>query len=85
MLTQVLEMLANMFLQILALFDRVIGGLDAWDLVLGALIVTTIHRMLLVPILGGGAVSLGDKIGDDISAARKNISKRSVENQGVKE
>lgn len=53
MMNDVLEMLASMFQSILALFDKVFAGLDGWDIVLGAFIVITIYRMLLVPILGG--------------------------------
>ena len=53
MINEVLEMLANMFQKLLGIFNNVFTGLNAWDLVLGAFIVVTIYRMLLVPILGG--------------------------------
>lgn len=57
MMTEVLNMLISMFQGILGIVDRVFSGLDGWDLVLGALIVTTVHRMLLVPLVGGSTAN----------------------------
>lgn len=64
MITEVLNMLADMFQQILALFFRVIDGLGARDIVFGALVVTTIYRILLAPLIGGQAISRSDKVSD---------------------
>lgn len=52
MLAQVMEMLANMISQVFSIFDMVFSAFDVWDLLLGALIIWTIYRLLLVPILG---------------------------------
>lgn len=53
MLENVLSVLAWMFTQIFALFDKVFSSFGASGLVLGAFIIWTIYRMLLAPVLGG--------------------------------
>lgn len=58
MMTKVLQSLAQMFLDLLSLTDRVFDALDGWGLVLGALTVLTIYRLLLSPLLGGSRVDL---------------------------
>lgn len=58
MLEEVLEMLANMFLSLFALVDKIYTKFNAWSLILGAFIVYTLYRVLLRPVLGS-AVSSG--------------------------
>lgn len=58
MMTQVLQSLANMFVDLLALTDQIFTALDGWGLVFGALTILTIYRLLLSPIVGGARVDL---------------------------
>lgn len=53
MVGEVLGILAQMFSDLFGLFDEVFTKLDAWGLLLGAFLVFTIYRLLLVPIVGG--------------------------------
>lgn len=53
MVTEILSILAQMFGELLGLFDEVFTKLDAWGLLLGAFLVYTIYRLLLVPVVGG--------------------------------
>lgn len=53
MVGEVLGILAQMFSDLLGLFDEVFTKLDAWGLLLGAFLVYTIYRLLLVPVVGG--------------------------------
>lgn len=67
MMTQVLQSLANMFVDLLALTDQIFTALDGWGLVFGALTVLTIYRLLLSPLLGGSYVKVGERMGTKIS------------------
>lgn len=53
MVSEALGILAQMFSDLLGLYDEVFTKLDAWGLLLGAFLVFTIFRLLLIPILGG--------------------------------
>ena len=53
MVGEALGILTQMFSGLLGLFDEVFTKLDAWGLLLGAFLVYTIYRLLLVPIFGG--------------------------------
>lgn len=53
MVAQVLPVIGNLISAVLDLFFDVINRLGAFGLVFGAFIVLTIHRFLLVPIIGG--------------------------------
>lgn len=53
MVGEILGLLAQMFSDLFSLFDEVFTKLDAWGLLLGAFLVFTIYRLLLVPVVGG--------------------------------
>lgn len=53
MVGEILGILAQMFSNLFSLFDEVFTKLDAWGLLLGAFLVFTIYRLLLVPVVGG--------------------------------
>lgn len=53
MVGEILGVLAQMFSDLFGLFDEVFTKLDAWGLLLGAFLVFTIYRLLLVPVVGG--------------------------------
>lgn len=78
MVGEVLGILAQMFSELLGLFDEVFTKLDAWGLLLGAFLVFTIYRLLLVPIVGGlirsGQSDIVKKVRTDsgLSSSRKN-------------
>lgn len=67
-MNEVLSLLLNMFGSILELFDKVIDGLDAWDLMLGAFTCFIVFRFLLVPIVGG---KLATGISDSVISKRR--------------
>lgn len=78
MVTEVLGLLVQMFSDLLGLFDEVFTELGAWSYVLGAFLVFTIYRLLLVPIVGGlvrsGQSDIVKKIKTDsgFSSSKKN-------------
>lgn len=78
MVGEVLGILAQMFSELLGLFNEVFAKLDAWGLLLGAFLVFTIYRLLLVPIVGGlirsGQSDIVKKVRTDsgLSTSRKN-------------
>lgn len=53
MVGEALGILAKMFSDLFGLYDEVFTKLDAWGLLLGAFLVFTIYRLLLVPVVGG--------------------------------
>ena len=53
MFYDVTVMLTNMLGSIFGLFDSVFSKLDAWGVVLGALVTFTAVRFLIMPIIGG--------------------------------
>lgn len=52
-MTEVLELIAYMLQELLGLTFRILDSLEGTDLIFGALIVVTIYRFLLKPLLGG--------------------------------
>lgn len=77
MVGEVLGILAQMFTSLLGLFDEVFTKLDAWGLLLGAFLVFTIYRLLLVPVVGG-VISGGTS--DVVRGIRENEkAKRNVQ------
>lgn len=53
--TEVLPTVAKALQGSLDIFFSVLDGLDATDYIFGALVVVTIFRLLLVPLIGGRA------------------------------
>lgn len=53
MLYDVTVMLTDMVGSIFGLFDSVFSSLDAWGVILGALLTFTACRLLIMPIVGG--------------------------------
>ncbi len=84
MINDVLPMLTNMFAQLLNLFDTVFTYLGAWSFLLGAMIIYTLIRMLIIPLLGGslyGGASDTVQSGNLSSGSSdgvKNLSKRTA-------
>ena len=78
MVGEILGILAQMFSDLFSMFDEVFTKLDAWGLLLGAFLVFTIYRLLLVPIVGGlirsGQSDIVKKVRTDSgsSSSRKN-------------
>lgn len=71
MVGEVTIMLGDMFVQLLALFERVYSALDGWAIWIGAFTIFTIARMLIIPILGG-VISAGQS--DIVKEIRKGAS-----------
>lgn len=76
MVGEVTIMLGNMFAQLLALFERIFTELDGWAIWLGAFLIFTISRMLIVPILGG-VISAGQS--DMVQKIRNNSKENKVQ------
>lgn len=76
MVGEALGILAQMFSDLLGLYDEVFTELDAWGLLLGAFLVFTIYRLLLVPVVGGlirgGASDVVRYVRDDANSV-KNV------------
>lgn len=53
MITDVIPVLTNMFVQLFNVLDTIYTYLGAWSILLGAMIVYTLVRMLIIPLLGG--------------------------------
>lgn len=68
-MTEVLNMLIYMFHGIFGIVNQVFNHFNAWDFLLGALIVLSIYRFLLSPLMGGRGVTsprdISPSSGDD--------------------
>lgn len=86
MVGEVTIMLGNMFVQLLALFERIFTELDGWAIWLGAFLIFTISRMLIVPILGG-VISTGqsDIVKEIRKGANSDKAKKPSEKKGSAE
>lgn len=85
MMTEVLNMLIGMFRDILGIVNDVFVGLNGWDLIIGALIVTTVHRMLLLPLIGGTAAnSISDIVAHEKANRADNYKINEVKGKSQK-
>lgn len=75
MMTKILQSLAKMFVDLLALTDQVFTALDGWGLVFGALTVLTIYRLLLSPLLGGSYVRFAER---SVKVTNENFSEEDM-------
>lgn len=71
MVGNVTIMLGDMFVQLLALFERIFTELGGWSIWIGAFTIFTIARLLIIPILGG-VISAGQS--DIVKEIRKGAS-----------
>lgn len=87
MVGEALGILAQMFSDLLGLYDEVFTGLDAWGLLLGAFLVFTIYRLLLVPVVGGlirgGASDVVRYVRDDAKTVKNAQGVSGLERKNV--
>ena len=60
MVRDVIPTIANMFGQVLNLFDRIFTGLGAWEFFFGGFLIVLTYRFLLIPLFGSSGSS--DKV-----------------------
>lgn len=87
MVGEALGILAQMFSDLLGLYDEVFTELDAWGLLLGAFLVFTIYRLLLVPVVGGlirgGASDVVRYVRDDAKTVKNAQGVSGLERKNV--
>lgn len=67
-INQILNILIYVFGNVISLFERVISGLGASDLLIGAFGCFVVYRILIVPIVGGALFGgASDKVSSSIS------------------
>lgn len=88
MVGEILAILAQMFSDLFGLYDEVFTKLDAWGLLLGAFLVFTIYRLLLVPVVGGlirgGASDVVRYVRDDAKTVKNAQGVSGLEKAGKK-